>query len=165
MNWSEVRGQRTGRSDLHWAEDGADVHLVVTVVSLVVEDLLGVRLASQQVQPSSWDLTHPHEPLHRRLLQLPAVWRPAEGAQGQLGRTQPNLIKLKPSGRVKPNRVDRNLGWGVGGCIQGKNVKLGPLHFLKGPSKDAATCAFSEELVVGDYAVSWKFGGGVSLDI
>lgn len=58
---------------LHRSEDGLCVDLVVTAATLVVEDLLRVRLSAQQLQFAQRHFRHTNKPLNHRLLLLPAL--------------------------------------------------------------------------------------------
>lgn len=58
---------------LHGSQDGLDVDLVLTAATLVVEDLLRVRLSAQQLQFAKRHFGHTNKPLNLRLLLLPAL--------------------------------------------------------------------------------------------
>ena len=62
---------------LHRSEDGLGVDLVVTAATLIVEDLLRVRLSAQQLQLAQRHFRHTGEPLNHRLLLRPALWNTA----------------------------------------------------------------------------------------
>lgn len=58
---------------LHGFEDGPGVDLIVTAATLVVEDLLRVRLSAQQLQFAQRHFKDTNKPLNHRLLLLPAI--------------------------------------------------------------------------------------------